>query len=382
MYARLFNPPKQQSYFLFGPRGTGKSSWVQSRYPKAAYIDLLDAETYRRLLARPESLSEFFQASSTTVILDEVQKVPALLDEVHRQIEKKKIQFILTGSSARKLKKQGVNLLAGRALTHSLYPLTARELGGAFDLKKALQFGMLPMTVTSEQPKRYLESYVKTYLKEEVEQEGLTRQIGSFARFLEIASFSQASLLSISQIATDAQVHRKVVEDYFSILRDLLLSYELPVFSRKAKRELMTKRKFYFFDVGLYRTLRPKGPLDHSSELTGPAFETLCLQELLALNHYLDTGYEFFHWRTRKHEEVDLILYGENGFLAFEFKSGSRLREEDFKSLNLFAEDYPQAKRFIIYGGQENRFQKGVHVLSVQRFFSKASSLLISEENI
>ena len=376
MYARIINPPVKQSFFLLGPRGTGKSSWVKRHYPQASYIDLLDDETYRRLLARPESLSEFFSQSALTVILDEVQKVPALLDEVHRLIELKGPQFILTGSSARKLKAHGVNLLAGRALGLSMYPLTAKELGDDFDLSRALRFGMLPMAVTAESPKRYLQSYVATYLREEVAQEGLTRNIGSFSRFLETASFSQASILSISQIAADAQVHRKVVEDYFSILRDLMLSYELPVFSKKAKRELMTKRKFYFFDVGLYRTIRPKGPLDQDSELGGPAFETLCLQELIALNHHLNTGYEFFHWRTRKHEEVDLVLYGENGFLVFEFKSGSRLRESDFKSMHLFGEDYPQAKRYIVYGGSSDRVQGEITILSAKTFFSHTKNLL------
>jgi len=376
MYDRILSPPSKQSYFLFGPRGTGKSSWVQKAYPKATYIDLLEDEIYRRLLARPGSLSDLLPASPSCVILDEVQKVPAILDEVHRLIEKRKIQFILTGSSARKLKKQSANLLAGRALTYSLFPLTARELGPDFNLKKALRFGTLPMAVTSEDPKKYLESYVNTYLKEEVEQEGLTRQLGSFARFLETASFSQAAPLSISQIATESQVHRKVVEDYFSILRDLLLSYELPIFTKRSKRELMTKRKFYFFDVGLYRTLRPKGPLDSDSELTGPAFETLCLQELLSLNHYLQTGYNFFHWRTRKHQEVDLILYGENGFLAFEFKSGARLRETDFETLHLFQQDYPEAELYLVYGGIEKRIHKGIQILPAKEFFIRADSLL------
>ncbi len=376
VYKRLFQPPEQNSYFLFGPRGTGKSSWVQDHYPNATYIDLLENEVYRILLARPEALEDFFKDQTKTVILDEVQKVPAILDEVHRLIERKKIQFVLTGSSARKLKKSGTNLLAGRAFTQSLFPLTALECGSDFDLQRALQFGMLPLAVTGENPKKFLDAYVKTYLKEEIEQEGLTRNLSSFARFLETASFSQASLLSVSQIASESQVSRKVVEDYFSILRDLLLSYELPVFSRKAKRELMVKRKFYFFDVGLYRTLRPKGPLDENSELVGPAFETLCLQELLALNHYLNFGYDFFHWRTRKHEEVDLVLYGERGLLAFEFKSSSRIRDEDFKGLRLFAEDYPQAKRFLVYGGKEKRSQNGVQLIPALEFFKTAQKLL------
>lgn len=390
MYSRLIEPPSQQSYFLFGPRGTGKSSWVRARYPDATYIDLLDDEVYRRLLARPSSLSDWFEApprrrgrqparATTTevVVIDEIQKVPALLDEVHRQIETRGVQFVLTGSSARKLRKQGTNLLAGRAFTYSLFPLSAAELGKDFDLARALRFGMLPMAVTSGAPARYLASYVKTYLKEEVEQEGLTRQLGSFARFLETASFSQASSLSIAQVAADAQVHRKVVEDYFGILRDLLLSYELPVFSRRAKRELMTKRKFFFFDVGLYRTVRPQGPLDSEAELNGAAFETLCLQELIALNHYLEAGFDFFHYRTRKHEEVDLVLYGERGLLAFELKAGSRLREADFKTLEQFGDDYPEARRFVVYTGTRAEKRKGVEVLPANRFFAMAGDILL-----
>jgi predicted AAA+ superfamily ATPase len=376
MYSRLITPPLKQSYFLFGPRGTGKSSWVRQAYPEGTYIDLLNDETFRKLLARPETLSDSLPHNPSVVIIDEVQKVPTVLDEVHRLIEGKKIQFVLTGSSARKLRREGVNLLAGRALTYSMYPLVARELGSDFNLARALRFGMLPMAVTSDIPKRYLDSYVRTYLKEEVEQEGLTRQIGSFARFLEVASFSQAAMLSIAQIATDAQIHRKVVEDYFAILRDLLLSYELPVFTKRAKRELMTKRKFFFFDVGLFRTLRPKGPLDSESEANGPAFETLCLQELIGLNQYLDLGYEFFHWRTRKHEEVDLVLYGENGFHAFEFKSGARLRDVDFETLSLFGEDYPQARLHLVHMGKESKTYRNIRVTNAHEFFCDAHALL------
>jgi uncharacterized protein len=382
MYSRSAAAPTRQSFFLFGPRGTGKSTWVRAHYPEASYIDLLDDETFTRLLARPASLAEHFKSKPSgsktrTVVIDEVQKVPALLDEVHRLIERDKIQFVLTGSSARKLRKQGTNLLAGRALTHSMYPLTANEVGNDFKLKSALDHGMLPMAFTSDTPKKYLASYVKTYLKEEVEQEGLTRRLDSFARFLEVASFSQAAILSTSQVAADAHVHRKVVEDYFSILRDLLLSYELPVFARRAKRELMTKRKFFFFDVGLYRALRPKGPLDSEAELAGPAFETLCLQELIALNHYFDAGYQFYHWRTRRHEEVDLILYGERGFLAFEFKSGSRIRETDLKPLLLFGQDYPESKRILVYTGTEARELSGVSILPSSQFFKGARELLL-----
>ncbi|MBY0384044.1 ATP-binding protein [bacterium] len=376
MYSRLLNPLKDSNYFLFGPRGTGKSSWVQKELKGATYIDLLKDDVYRALLARPETLSDYIPNQKSVVVIDEVQKIPKLLDEVHRLIENKKHQFVLTGSSARKLKKQGINLLAGRAHKYSMYPLSAKEMGKDFDLLKALKFGMLPMAATTASPKKYLESYVTTYLKEEIEQEGLTRNISSFARFLEVASFSQASILSTAQIATEAQINRKVVEDYFSILRDLMLSYELPVFSKKAKRELMTKRKFYFFDVGVYRTLRPRGPLDIDSEMMGPAFETLCVQELMAINHYLDLNYEFYHWRTRVHQEVDLVLYGKNGFIAMEFKSGSRLRDTDFTGLALFAEDYPQARRILVYGGREKKTHRGIELIPAVDFFKETERIL------
>lgn len=376
MYKRIFSPVPNQSFFLFGPRGTGKSSWVKTHFSEAAYVDLLNDNTFRRLLARPESLSDFFHSDETTVVIDEVQKVPALLDEVHRLIEQRRIKFILTGSSARKLKRLGVNLLAGRALTYSMYPMTAHELGQDFDLSRALKVGLLPMAVTSSHPKKYLESYVKTYLKEEIELEGLTRKIDSFARFLEVASFSQASQLSVSAVSAESHVARKVVEDYFSILRDLLLSYELPVFARRAKRELMTKRKFFFFDVGLFRILRPKGPLDSENELNGAAFETLCVQEIIALNQYLEKGYDVFYWRTRKHEEVDLVLYGEAGFHAFEFKASARLREGDFVGLKLFAEDYPQAKLYLVYGGTEARQHQNVRIIPALQFFKSVAKLI------
>ena len=160
------------------------------------------------------------------------------------------------------------------------------------------------------------------------------------------------------------------------------IAAELPVFSKKAKRDLMTKRKFYFFDVGLYRGLRPKGPLDNESELGGPAFETLCLQELMAINHHFDLGYDFFHWRTRKHEEIDLILYGENGFLAFEFKSSAQLWDSDFKTLHLFGEDYPQAKKYIVYGGPAKRVHKNINILSASTFFQQRRRYLKAKPSI
>jgi len=208
--------------------------------------------------------------------------VPELLNEVHRLIEGRKARFVLTGSSARKLRGKGINLLGGRALTYQLFPLTAVELGTDFNLKRSVEFGHLPVACTEKEPQPYLESYVKTYLREEVQQEGLTRNLGAFARFLETASLSQTGQLNISEVARDSSVERKVVENYFHILEDLLLAQRLPVFTKRAGRRIVQHPKFYIFDAGVYRTIRPKGPLDGPEEIRGSALETLVYQELRA----------------------------------------------------------------------------------------------------
>jgi predicted AAA+ superfamily ATPase len=376
MYSRIFKPENKSSYFLFGPRGSGKSSWLKIFYKKSNYIDLLDAEIYNDLMAAPKNLSKYIYNTKAPIIIDEVQKIPALLDEVHRLMESKKFLFVLTGSSARKLKKSGVNLLAGRALTYNFFPLTSLEMGADFDLSFALNFGLLPMATKAKNPQKFLQSYVATYLKEEVQQEGLTRNMPAFHRFLQAASFSQGAPLNISNVATDCSVGRKVVEDYFSILRDLLLSVELPIFSKKAKRELISKSKFYFFDTGVYRAIRPKGPLDSDAEINGFAFETLVMQNIRAINEYLDFGYEMFYWHTRKHQEVDFILYGKKRLIAIEVKSSSRLRDEDFSGLKLFKEDYPMAELILIYGGSEDKYLHGVHIMPAKIFFHEIQIIL------
>ena len=378
MYSRLFSPVQNQSYFLFGPRGTGKTSFLLNYYPTSAYIDLLEDEIYNRLLAHPSDLLNYVEVEKLKypIVIDEIQKIPELLDEVHRLIERKKLTFVLTGSSSRKLKQSGANLLAGRAFSYSLFPLTALELKEDFDIKKSLHYGHLPMAINSKHPQKFLESYAKTYLKEEIQLEGLTRNIQAFARFLEAASFSQGGQLVLSKIASDCSVHRKVVEDYFYILQDLLLSIELPIFTKRAKRELIAKRKFYFFDVGVYRTFRPKGPLDSDEEINGLALETLIVQEVRAINCYLEWGYEMYYWRTKKKEEVDLILYGKRGLRAIEIKSSAKIRSSDLKSLLLFAEDYPEANLYCIYGGTRETIMDGVKLIPANLFLSKIESML------
>ena len=377
MYSRFIGPPKAKSFFLFGPRGTGKTTWVKSTFPKAAYIDLLEAELFNDLTANPQRLSNFIPLDfKDWVIIDEVQWIPELLHEVHRLIETKKYRFILTGSSPRKLKRKGPNLLAGRALTLSMHPLSVAELGDDFQLEHSLRYGQLPSVYTEADPKKYLEAYVKTYLEEEIRQEGLTRNLSAFARFLEAASFSQGSVLSISSVARECHIERKVVESYFSILEDLMIGYRIPIFSKKAKRRLIVHPKFYFFDVGVYRTLRPMGPLDAPEEVDGIALETLFLQELMALNSALDIGYKIFYWRTSNAREVDFVLYGPKGLLSFEIKRTSRITSAMLGGLRSFLTDYPMAKAYFVYGGNRRMYEDKIEIVPVLEVLKNLKTFL------
>ncbi|MBX7116527.1 MAG: AAA family ATPase [Myxococcaceae bacterium] len=369
--------PPEKSFFLFGPRGTGKSTWVTDQLGEAITIDLLHGPTMLELLADSSRLEARVPSKYRGwVVIDEVQKVPAVLDEVHRLIEKKKFKFALTGSSARKLRRAGVNLLAGRAQTLAMHPLTASELGADFDIRKSIQHGHLPLAYLSKDPRAFLKNYVATYLKEEVQQEGLTRNLGAFARFLESASFSQGSLLNMTDVAREAAVERKTVEDYFVILDDLLLAARLRPFAKRAKRATVAHPKFFLFDVGVFRSVRPRGPLDSDAEIDGPALETLVHQELRGVIDGLQLEYQITFWRTRGGEEVDFILYGEDGFKAFEVTRANRLRGADFDGLKAFREEYPEAERFLLYGGEREYFEHDVKVMPVANALKKLPQLL------
>lgn len=362
---------------MFGPRGTGKTTWVKAKFANAVYLDLLEAELFNDLLANPQRLESFIPKNfNDWVVIDEVQRIPELLNEVHRLIEKNKCKFILTGSSARKIRRRGVNLMAGRALSYHLYPLTAVELADDFKLNHSLIYGHLPCVYTEENPKGYLESYVKTYLEEEIQQEGWTRNLGAFSRFLEAASFSQGSVLNISSVARDCNVERKVVESYFTILEDLLISYRIPVFAKRAKRRLVSHPKFYFFDVGLYRALRPTGPLDIPEEIGGHVVETLFLQELTAINAYLGLGYKIFYWMTSNNMEVDFVLYGNKGILAFEIKMTAKVSSSMLKGLKAFQKDYPIAKAYFIYGGERPLREDDIGILPIKDALKKLPEML------
>jgi len=370
MFNRIIKLPKNTSFFLFGPRGTGKSSLIKEKYPNSIYIDLLESETYRRLLAKPERITEYLVGrKDLPIIIDEIQRVPNLLNEVHRLIENEKLHFILTGSNARKLKATQANLLAGRALKYNLYPLTVSEIGGDVSMEKILQYGLLPTIYDTEKntdPTKYLESYVQIYLEEEVMQEGLTRNLANFSRFLEIASFSQGQQLNVSEVAREASINRKVAESYFKILYDLLIAYELPIFKKRVKRKLVSQNKFYFFDVGVYSTIKPKGFLDKIENEEGILYESLVMQEILATNSYLDSKYEISYWRTKSGVEVDFVLYGKENLIAIEVKRKETISKSDLKGLLSFKTDYPTAQLFAFYGGNKKLQIEGVMIIPIK----------------
>jgi uncharacterized protein len=367
-----------ESFFLFGPRGSGKSTWIASSFPHALQLDLLEAGLFGELLTHPERLEAIVEATdATVVVLDEVQRLPHLLDVVHRLIEKNRSRrFALTGSSARKLRRGGANLLAGRARTLAMHPLTAAELGAAFDLAKSLKLGHMPIAYTADDPMAYLRAYTGTYLLEEVRAEAMTRNLEAFARFLTAASFSQASVLSVATLARDTGIARKTVENYFELLGDLLLAIRVPVFVHRAKRAMTTHPKFYFFDAGVYRALRPKGPLDPVEEIDGPALETLVFQDLRATNENLGYGYQLSYWHTREHVEVDFVLYGERGLHAIEVKRSSRFREQDLDALRLFRGDYPPARCKLLYGGERRYSFDGIEVWPLAEALPRLPELL------
>lgn len=379
MFKRLLaiNKANQKSFFLFGPRGTGKTSWVTQYFPEAFYIDLLKNRDYTLLQADPSRLEAMVLAhNSPWIIIDEVQKIPALLNEVHRLIEHHRRCFILTGSSSRQLKRGGANLLAGRALTYHMHPLTATEIGTQFDLIKALKYGLLPLSYLEADPKRFLESYVATYLREEALQEGLVRNIGTFSRFMELASFSQGCQLNLSNISREVGVSRKIIASYFEILGDLLIAVQLPCFTKRAQRKLTQHPKFYYFDTGIFQHLRPKGPLDTPEEIVGPAFETLFLQHLRAIIDYYNIDLSIYFWRTTTGLEIDFILYGEKGLFAFELKSKKYIERKDFSTLHAFKKDYPIATCYLIYGGDHAEKHGEITALPLQQALFKLPELL------
>lgn len=367
---RFLQPPAS-NFFLFGPRGTGKSLWVRTAFPDALRIDLLDPAEFHSFQARPERLLERVRGLRDTpvVIIDEVQKVPELLSAVHLLIEEDPSRrFVLTGSSARKLKRAGVDLLAGRAAMRSMHPFMAAELGPLFDLSVALETGLVPLVRAAVDPREALAAYVGLYLREEVQAEGLVRQLRSFGRFLEAVSFSQGSVLNVANVARECEVERTTVEGYLAVLEDLLLSFRVPVFAKRARRQTITHPKFFLFDAGLFRALRPAGPLDQPEAIAGAALEGLVAQHLRAWVSLRAGTEDLYYWRTQRGAEVDFVLYGPGGFWAIEVKNTARVRPEDLRGLRAFREDYPEAVPILLHRGPHPLEIDGIHCLQVDAF--------------
>ncbi|OFZ27905.1 MAG: hypothetical protein A2381_07890 [Bdellovibrionales bacterium RIFOXYB1_FULL_37_110] len=378
---RLLNLTTNQTYFLFGPRGTGKTTFLKENFPNHLHINLLETTYYYDLMKDPGRLQNIVGTKNKEVIIDEVQKIPKLLDIVHHLIEKDKVHFILSGSSARKLKKANSNLLAGRALNAHLFPLTIRELKDKFELEVALKKGFLPTLYDKTKnisPDEYLESYVDTYLREEIQSEGLTRNLSGFLKFLETASFSQGEVVNFSEIARESGNTRKVIQNYFEILEDLLIGFFLPVFTKKAKRKLISHEKFYFFDVGVFQQIRPKGFLDKTENIWGAAVETLVMQELRAYNHYYKLKYEIYYWRSVNGNEVDFVLYGQDRLIAIEAKATKTIDRKDFKGLHEFKKDYPSAELYYLYCGERTEEYGDITAVPITNFFQ--SSYLVTDK--
>ncbi len=366
---RFFEIP-EQSFFLFGPRGTGKSTWLREQLPDALYLDLLEPSLHRRLSARPERLREILAGSprSANVVIDEIQRTPELLTVVHAVLEEPSPpRFALTGSSARKLRRGGVDLLGGRALHRTLHPFMASELPN-FNLERALTLGLLPLVLDAGDPEGVLDAYASLYLEQEVRAEGLTRNVGQFARFLEAVSFSHASQLNAAAVSRECEVPRRVVSSYIDILEDLLLSFRLPVFRKRAKRATVVREKFYLFDAGVFRSLRPRGPLDRPEEIDGQALEGLVAQHLRAWAAYSGFDVRVYYWRTRGGSEVDFVLYGDSGLHAFEVKNTGRVDSADLRALRAFRQDYAEVEAAVLYRGRERLKVGGIWCLPVDDF--------------
>ena len=365
MFKREINPPKSKSYFLFGPRQTGKSTFVKSFITrKDLYIDLLPQKNFLNYAKNPgrvreEILAHLKQYDNPLCIIDEIQKIPALLDEVHELIESKGIRFILTGSSARKLRRGGANLLAGRAYTYHLFPLTFTEIGDQFDLDKALKNGCLPVLWGSreEDSREFLRSYTETYLKEEVAAEGLVRNIGPFAKFVDIAAANDGETVNFNNIARECSVSVKTAQQYYQILEDTFLAFRLSAWTKSERRRLVSHPRFYFFDNGVTNALAHTLTDQLNPKILGRRFEQFVICQLMAFIHYRRLDYQLYYWRTNHGAEVDVLLCTGNRIIcALEIKSSQNIAREKLSGLKSFMEDNPGVPAYVL-GDKQNRRQ-------------------------
>jgi uncharacterized protein len=365
-----------ETFFLWGPRQTGKSTLLRAAYPGALWIDLLRAEEFRRLLEAPERLREEIAARGHVeqVVIDEVQKLPALLDEVHWLHENRGIQFALCGSSARKVKRGAANLLGGRAVRYELLGLTGNELGDEFDLDRLLNHGTLPRIYVSDRPRRLLNSYVADYLKEEIAAEALVRNLPTFSRFLDAAALADAELVNFSTIARDCGVSSHTVRSYFEILEDTLLGHWLPAYTKRPKRRVIGSPKFYFADVGVVNFLARRGEVLPGGELYGKAFESWVFHELRARIAYAESFATLSHWRLASGIEVDFVL--DDMRVAIEAKATGKVTADHLRSLRTLLDDHPKCRqRFVVsLERRARRTDDGIVILPAHDFSQRLAA--------
>ena len=363
--------PGEETFFLWGPRQAGKTTLLKRRYPDARWLDLLKADEFRRYGTNPELLREEIEAASKPpqqVVIDEVQKIPALLDEVHWLMENRGVQFALCGSSARKVRRGAANLLGGRAARFELHGLTADELGVEFDLTRLLNHGYLPRMYEAAQPQRRLDAYIANYLKEEVAAEGLVRNLPAFAGFLNAAALTDGEIANFSNIAADCGVSSHTAKSYFEILEDTLLGRWLPTYRKRSKRRLVAAPKFYFADVGVVNRLARRGVLAAGSELYGKAFENWVFHELSAYLAYRERDDALAYWRLAGGTEVDFVLGDMR--LAVEAKASTKIVGRHLKGLRSLAQDNPHVARrvMVCLEPRPRRTEDGIDVLPATDF--------------
>lgn len=372
MYKRkqIFEGLARESAFLWGARQTGKSTLLKKLYPDSLYFDLLLSEEYNRFIGNEGLLRQIVEASDKKgpVIIDEIQRIPQLLNEVHWLIVNKNKQFILSGSSPRKILKSGGNLLGGRAIRYELFPLTYSEIDD-FDLIHALNYGLLPRHYLSKNSKRLINAYIGSFLKDEIAKEANISNIPSFSKFLEVASFSNGEIVNYANIATDCGVSAPTIKEYFQIMEDTLVGRFIPSFQKKPKRRVILSPKFYFFDIGIANNLMKRGEIIFGSDSFGHAFEHFICNELIAHRHYSGLDYQLSYWRTASQYEVDFILG--NHEVAIEVKSTQHASSRHFKGLKAFSEEYKVKRLIVVSNDKYYRMDNNIEIFPWAEFLNQ-----------
>lgn len=360
----------KESLFLWGARQTGKSTLLKQLFPDAIWFDLLLSDVYDRLSRNPTIIREYVlqNPKNKTIIIDEIQRLPELLNEIHWLIENTGTKFIMSGSSSRKISRSGANLLGGRALRYELFPLVSAEIPD-FDLKKALNNGLLPRHYLAENPKKMLSSYIGNYLRDEIVNEAKIRNVKVFSHFLEAAAFSNGEMVNYSNIAADCGVSAPTIREYFQILQDTLIGKIVPVYQKKPKRRVIQAPKFYYFDVGVANHLLKRGKIEMGSEISGNAFEHFIFQEISAHSSYSGLDYPISYWRTASQIEIDFILG--NNEVAIEVKTTDNVNERHLNGLKSFSEEYKVKHSILVCNEPLPRKHGQIQILPWKIFLQK-----------